>query len=140
MDAPAPGALGGTFGGNPVACAAALAVFELIERDGLAARASEVGAIITARLGEIAARDARIAEIRGRGAMVGAELTMPGKMRPDAALCAAVAAAARAEGVIVLTCGTRSNVLAFLPPLTIPDTLLDEALDTIAEAFAEIRD
>ncbi|WP_369373620.1 4-aminobutyrate--2-oxoglutarate transaminase [Promicromonospora sp. Populi] len=138
MDAPHAGGLGGTYGGNPIACAAALAAIESIEADGLLGRAREVGALMKARLGALVERDPRVGDVRGRGAMVAIEIVRPDTTEPDAALAGAIAAAARAEGVIVLTCGTYGNVLRFLPPLTISDALLTEGLDVLDAVFGSI--
>ena len=136
MDAVHPGGLGGTYGGNPIACAAALAVMDVLVDEGLVQRAREIEQVLTGRLHRLAARDPRIGDVRGRGAMVAAELVVPGSTTPDPALAKAVAAAAHAHGVIVLTCGTDGNVLRFLPPLTITDALLHEAFDVLDDAFA----
>ena len=135
MDAPHTGGLGGTYGGNPIACAAALAVIETIEADGLVDRAASIGKTMLDRLGALQQRDPRIGDVRGRGAMVAVELVQPGTTEPDAALTAKVAAAAHQQGLVVLTCGTFGNVLRFLPPLSIPDHLLDEALGVLDEIF-----
>ncbi|WP_045741145.1 4-aminobutyrate--2-oxoglutarate transaminase [Actinoplanes rectilineatus] len=136
MDAAHTGGLGGTYGGNPLACAAALAAIETIEQDGLIARAGRIGELLTARLSALRDGDPRIGDIRGRGAMIAVELVEADSGRPDAALAKAVAAAAHRRGVIVLTCGTYGNVLRFLPPLTISDDLLHDALDVLGEALA----
>ena len=136
MDAPHVGGLGGTYGGNPLACAAALAAIETIEEDGLVARAREIEHLMTTRLHRMQADDSRIGDVRGRGAMVAVELVRRDTNDPDPALARTIAAQAHARGVIVLTCGTYGNVLRFLPPLTIPLPLLDEALDVLAEALA----
>ena len=132
MDAPHVSGLGGTYGGNPVACAAALATIETIEADGLVARAREIEALMKERLGRMQADDDRIGDVRGRGAMIAVELVKAGTTEPDAELTKALCAGAHAEGVIVLSCGTFGNVLRFLPPLTISDGLLDEGLDVLA--------
>jgi 4-aminobutyrate aminotransferase/(S)-3-amino-2-methylpropionate transaminase len=137
MDAPHTGGLGGTYGGNPLACAAALAVVETIEADGLVDRARSIGKTMLDRLGALQQRDPRIGDVRGRGAMVAVELVRPGTTEPDAALTGAIATAAHAQGLVVLTCGTYGNVLRFLPPLSIPDQLLAEALDVLDGVFAE---
>jgi 4-aminobutyrate aminotransferase/(S)-3-amino-2-methylpropionate transaminase len=137
MDAPHTGGLGGTYGGNPLACAAALAVVETIEADGLVDRARSIGKTMLDRLGALQQRDPRIGDVRGRGAMVAVELVRPGTTEPDAALTGAIAKAAHAQGLVVLTCGTYGNVLRFLPPLSIPDHLLAEALDVLDGVFAE---
>lgn len=139
MDAPQPGGLGGTYGGNPIACAAALAVIDTIERDGLLARAAQIEKTMVGRLDAIAAQDSRIGEVRGRGAMIAVELVKAGTTEPDAGLAKQVSAAAHAQGLVVLTCGTYGNVLRFLPPLSMPDHLLEEGLDILAAIFAETR-
>ncbi|WP_295010376.1 4-aminobutyrate--2-oxoglutarate transaminase [uncultured Microbacterium sp.] len=136
MDASHSGGLGGTYGGNPVACAAALAAIDAYENDGLVERAGEIGTLLKRRLTEIQASDPRLGDIRGHGAMIAAEFVDPATGAPDAALTGAVAKAAIAKGVIVLTCGTFGNVIRFLPPLTIGDELLNEGLDVVAEVLA----
>jgi len=136
MDAPHVGGLGGTYGGNPVACAAALGALETMRTQDLCGRARRMGGVMTARLTDMAARHEVIGDVRGRGAMVAVELVRPGTREPDPARTAAVAKACHAAGVVVLTCGTDGNVLRLLPPLVMPDHLLDEALDVLDEAFA----
>ncbi len=136
MDAAHAGGLGGTYGGNPVACAAALAAMDAFENEGLLERARELGGILRARLESLQDSDPRIGDVRGHGAMIAAEFVDAATGAPDAALTSAVAKAAIAQGVIVLTCGTYGNVIRFLPPLTIPDALLHEGLDVVAEALA----
>ncbi|MCL2614858.1 MAG: 4-aminobutyrate--2-oxoglutarate transaminase [Nocardioidaceae bacterium] len=139
MDAPHGGGLGGTYGGNPLACAAALGVLETIESEGLVDRARSIGKTMLDRLGAVQANDPRLGDLRGRGAMIAVELVKPGTTEPDAALTAQVAAAAHRQGLIVLTCGTFGNVLRFLPPLSIPDHLLTEALDLLERIFEETK-
>ncbi|MGH2899813.1 MAG: aminotransferase class III-fold pyridoxal phosphate-dependent enzyme, partial [Solirubrobacteraceae bacterium] len=134
MDAPQLGGLGGTYGGNPLACVAALAAIETYETEDLAARAREIGAILFDKLGALRDADPRVAEVRGLGAMVAIEL-VDENGEPDAALTAKVASAVHAAGVILLTCGTYGNVIRFLPPLSIPDHLLIEGLDIVTEAL-----
>lgn len=136
MDASHAGGLGGTYGGNPIACAAALAAIEEFEHGDLIARANEVGEILTSRLTALQAGDPRIGDVRGFGAMIAAEFVDPTTGEPDAALTAAVAKACIAAGVIVLTCGTYGNVFRFLPPLSISDALLNEGIDVVAAALA----
>ena len=136
MDASHAGGLGGTYGGNPVACAAALAAIEAFETEGLLERAREVETVLTGRLAELQASDPRVGDVRGRGAMIAAEFVDPTTGEPDAALTSAVAKACIAQGVIVLTCGTYGNVIRFLPPLSIPDALLHEGMDVVAAALA----
>ena len=138
MDAAHAGGLGGTYGGNPVACAAAIAALDAFENDGLIERAQEVGEILLGRLAALQASDSRIGDVRGFGAMVAAEFVDPATGAPDAALAAAVAKASIAAGVIVLTCGTYGNVIRFLPPLSIDDNLLNEGLEVVAEALAGV--
>ena len=136
MDATHVGGLGGTYGGNPVACAAALAALDAFEHGGLIERAQQIEAIALARLTEAKATDPRIGEVRGRGAMIAIEIVDPTTGAPDAQLTGAVAKAAHAQGVIVLTCGTYGNVIRLLPPLSIPDHLLTEGLDVLLSALA----
>jgi 4-aminobutyrate aminotransferase / (S)-3-amino-2-methylpropionate transaminase / 5-aminovalerate transaminase len=136
MDAPHVGGLGGTYGGNPVACAASLAAMQTIEADNLVERAREIEHIMLARLHRMQAEDSRIGDVRGRGAMIAIELVQRDSSEPDPSFTTAVATAAREQGVIVLTCGTYGNVLRFLPPLTISDELLNEGLDVLADAFS----
>ncbi|MDQ1111441.1 4-aminobutyrate aminotransferase [Microbacterium testaceum] len=136
MDATHTGGLGGTYGGNPIACAAALASIDAFENEGLVERAQQIGELLKGRLHELQQNDPRIGDVRGHGAMIAAEFVDPVTGAPDAALTAAVAKAAIAEGVIVLTCGTYGNVIRFLPPLSIGDDLLDEGLDVVAAALA----
>lgn len=136
MDAVHGGGLGGTYGGNPVACAAALGAIEEMRTHDLAGRARAIGERMRTRLEAIAAEHGVVAEIRGRGAMMAIELCEPGTTTPDAARAAAVSSYCHGQGVVTLTCGTWGNVFRFLPPLSISDALLDEAFDVVAEAFA----
>ncbi|MHA6693911.1 4-aminobutyrate--2-oxoglutarate transaminase [Homoserinimonas sp. A520] len=138
MDAPMPGGLGGTYGGNPIACVAALASYQTIEDEGLVARAAQLGDVLLDRLRGIQSTDARIGDVRGRGAMVAIELVKPGTTEPDAALAKEVAAYAHRNGVILLTCGTYGNVIRLLPPLSIGDALLDEGLQVLADGLASV--
>ncbi len=134
MEAVHRGGLGGTFGGNPLACAAALAVFDLIESQGLLARASHIGDVTLRRLKELVDRDGPIGDVRGRGAMVAVELVHPDRS-PDPEATQRVAARCHQEGLLVLTAGTYGNVIRLLPPLVIPDELLDEGLDVLIDAL-----
>ncbi|PNW10395.1 4-aminobutyrate--2-oxoglutarate transaminase [Microbacterium testaceum] len=136
MDATHTGGLGGTYGGNPIACAAALASIDAFENEGLVERAQQIGELLKGRLRELQKADPRIGDVRGHGAMIAAEFVDPTTGAPDATLTASVAKTAIAEGVIVLTCGTYGNVIRFLPPLTIGDELLNEGLDVVAAALA----
>ncbi|MFI7071399.1 4-aminobutyrate--2-oxoglutarate transaminase [Micromonospora sediminicola] len=135
MDAVHVGGLGGTYGGNPIACAAALAAMETMRELDLAAAARRIGAVMGARLRAIADRDPRVAEVRGRGAMLAVEIVVPGTLTPDPAATAAVSAACHAAGLLTLTCGTYGNVLRFLPPLVISDDELARGLDILDAAF-----
>lgn len=139
MNAPHSGGLGGTYGGNPLACAAALAAIETIEADGLTARAREIETLVKTRLHKIQAADGRLGDVRGRGAMLAVELVRDGSGEPDPRLARDISRYAHQRGVIVLTCGTYGNVLRFLPPLSISDELLDDAFDVLAAAFEETR-
>jgi len=138
MDAVHPGGLGGTYGGNPVACAAALGAIEMMETLDLAGRARRIGEIMLPRLHKMASSYPVIADVRGRGAMIAVELTRPGTLEPDAAATAAVAGACHKAGLVVLTCGTFGNVLRFLPPLVIGEDLLEEGLNILEDAFAAL--
>jgi 4-aminobutyrate aminotransferase/(S)-3-amino-2-methylpropionate transaminase len=135
MDAVHPGGLGGTYGGNPVACAAALGAIAAMEQGDLAGRARHIGAVMLPRLHDLAARHPVIADVRGRGAMLAIELTVPGSLRPAPDVAKRVASACHSAGLMVLTCGTFGNVLRFLPPLVIGDELLEEGLDILEQAF-----
>ncbi|WP_406033804.1 4-aminobutyrate--2-oxoglutarate transaminase [Nocardioides sp. NBC_00163] len=139
MDAVHPGGLGGTYGGNPLACAAALAVIETIEAEDLLSRARAIEERLLGRLRDLQASDPRIGDVRGRGAMIAAEFVDPATGNPDGAVAKAVAAYAHSQGVITLTCGTWGNVIRFLPPLSISDELLDEALDVLTTALEETK-
>ncbi|UER53950.1 4-aminobutyrate--2-oxoglutarate transaminase [Kineosporiaceae bacterium SCSIO 59966] len=137
VDAVHPGGLGGTYGGNPVACAAALAAMRTLVEDDLPARARAVEEQMLPRLRALAQHHPAIGDVRGRGAMLAIELVHPGTTEPDAAQAARISAACHAAGVVTLTAGTYGNVLRFLPPLTIAPRLLDEALDVLESAVAE---
>ncbi len=134
MDAVHPGGLGGTYSGNPIACAAALGVFEALEQDHLLERAREIGELITRRLHAIADECPWVGEVRGVGAMQAVEFVVPGTKEPSPEATAAVAAFCHRAGVLALTCGTYGNVVRMLPPLVISDELLEDALDVFADA------
>ena len=136
MDAVHSGGLGGTYGGNPVACAAALGAIESMTHDDLPGRARALGELMMSRLRALAAEHPQIGDVRGRGAMVALELVRPGTTEPDAAEAARISAACHAAGVVTLTCGTFSNVLRLLPPLVMDEALLAEALDVLSDAVA----
>jgi len=139
MDAPHVGGLGGTYGGNPVACAAALGAIATIEEEDLVGRARAIGDTMIAALTEMQTRHSVIGDVRGRGAMIAVELVKPGTLEPDAASTSAVAAFCHREGVLVLTAGTYGNVLRFLPPLVMPQHLLEEALTVLDKAFTSLN-
>ncbi|MFI2560177.1 4-aminobutyrate--2-oxoglutarate transaminase [Nocardia farcinica] len=131
LDRVHPGGLGGTYGGNPIACAAALATIATMRELDLPARARHIERVVTGRLRALAAEIPAIGDVRGRGAMLAMEFVVPGTTEPDAALTRAVAAGALEQGVILLTCGTDGNVVRLLPPLVIGDELLTDALDVL---------
>jgi 4-aminobutyrate aminotransferase / (S)-3-amino-2-methylpropionate transaminase / 5-aminovalerate transaminase len=136
MDAAAPGGLGGTYAGSPIACAAALAVLDVFEKENLLQRSRDVGQRLSAGLKAMAARHACIGDVRGLGAMVAIELFKNGDVKqPDAELAKRVATEAAARGLILLTCGTYGNVMRILVPLTASDALLDEGLAIMAACF-----
>jgi 4-aminobutyrate aminotransferase len=141
MDAPVPGGLGGTYGGSPLGCAAGLAVLSVIEEENLLERATVIGRVITDRLKKMAAtnRFACIGDIRSLGAMVAMELVTDRTTRePAAELTKALVNKVANAGLVILPCGTYGNVIRFLPPLTIPDALLNEGLDIIESSLGEL--
>jgi len=133
MDAVHGGGLGGTYGGNPVACAAALGAIATMKERDLNARARDIESLLFGRLTALAAAFPAIGEVRGRGAMVAIEIVEPGTTTPDPAMAGRLSAGCHQAGVLTLTCGTYGNVLRFLPPLVAPDHLLHEAMDVLAE-------
>ena len=139
MDAAHAGGLGGTYGGNPVACAGALGSIETMKELDLNARAKNIEAIMKGRLNAMAEKFDIVGDVRGRGAMIAIELVKDRATKePNPEATAALAKACHAEGLLVLTCGTYGNVLRFLPPLVIGDDLLNEGLDIIEQAFSRI--
>jgi 4-aminobutyrate aminotransferase/(S)-3-amino-2-methylpropionate transaminase len=132
MDAVPPGGLGGTFGGNPVACAAAVAVLEEVRAPRFRARADEIGSRLRAQLDVIAARDPRVGEVRGLGSMLALELT-----EPTPALASAVTAAARERGLVLLSCGIYGNVIRILVPFSISDEELEHGLGLLEESLGD---
>jgi 4-aminobutyrate aminotransferase/(S)-3-amino-2-methylpropionate transaminase len=138
MDAVHVGGLGGTFGGNPVACAAALGAIETMTKEDLPAAARAIGAVMLPALQKLAESYPAIGDVRGRGAMIAIELVKPGTLEPDGAAAGAVARACHAAGLLVLTCGTYGNVLRFLPPLVMGEALLREGLSVLEDAFAAL--
>jgi 4-aminobutyrate aminotransferase/(S)-3-amino-2-methylpropionate transaminase len=137
MDAVQAGGLGGTYGGNPVACAAALAAIETMEADDLCGAARRIESIMKPRLNSLADKYDVVGDVRGRGAMLAIELVSGGKA-PHPVLAASVSSACHREGLVTLTAGTYGNVLRFLPPLVIGEALLIEGLDILEAAFADV--
>jgi len=135
MDAAHAGGIGGTYGGNPVAAAAAVAVLEQIEAGGVLERAMEIENLMVTKLKDIQTRHASIGDIRGRGAMVAIELVQPGTKDPNPAAVAKAVAHCAQNGVLVLNAGTHANVIRFLPPLAITNEQLLEALGVLEEGL-----
>ncbi|MEO5659092.1 MAG: 4-aminobutyrate--2-oxoglutarate transaminase [Polaromonas sp.] len=136
MDAAAPGGLGGTYAGSPIACAAALAVLDVFNKENLLQRSCDVGERLSTALKAMAARHAFIGDVRGMGAMVAVELFKNGDVKqPDADLAKRITTEATARGLILLTCGSYGNVIRILVPLTASDALLDEGLAIMADCF-----
>jgi len=138
MDSVHASGLGGTYGGNPIACAAALGAMETIEEENLVVRAKHIGEILGTSLRELAKKYPVIGEVRGRGAMQAIELVEPGTKNPNTAAMSAVVKYCQSQGVLILTAGTYSNVVRFLPPLVITDELLKDALSVLDDAFASL--
>jgi 4-aminobutyrate aminotransferase/(S)-3-amino-2-methylpropionate transaminase len=137
LDAVPPGGLGGTYGGNPIACAAALGSIATLREENLDASARRIEEAVLPRLRALAERTGVIGDVRGRGAMLAAEFVKPGTTEPDAALTSRVAKACHQAGVVVLTCGTYGNIIRLLPPLSLSDELLDEGLSVLEQAVIE---
>lgn len=135
MDAPVPGALGGTYAGNPLALASALAVLDIIDAENLVERANVTGGKLRATLEDLAASTPAIAEVRGLGAMIAVEFHHPENRRPNPELAASIQKRALRNGLVLLTCGVYGNVIRFLFPLTIEDAVLDEGLHILSEAI-----
>jgi 4-aminobutyrate aminotransferase/(S)-3-amino-2-methylpropionate transaminase len=138
MDSVHVGGLGGTYGGNPVACAAALGAIETMKQLALDKRAAEIEELLTGRLRALAAEHPWIGDVRGRGAMIAIEVVEPGGTVPDAPRAGRLSAGCHQAGVLTLTCGTYGNVLRFLPPLVAGDALLNEAMDVLAEVAGSV--
>jgi len=138
MDSVHVSGLGGTYGGNPIACAAALGAIETIEEENLVARANHIGQILGDSLRAMQAKYPVIGEVRGRGAMQAIELVVPGTKTPNTAAMNAITKYCQSKGVLVLTAGTYSNVVRFLPPIVITDELLKDALSVLDEALASL--
>jgi 4-aminobutyrate aminotransferase len=140
MDAPAPGGLGGTYAGNPLAIAAAHAVLDVMRDEGLPERGQMLGDRLKARVVGLQPRVPQIADVRGLGAMVAVEFADPDSGAPDADFAKRVQAEALKRGLILLTCGVEGNAIRFLFPLTIEETVFDEALAILAETLAAAAD
>jgi 4-aminobutyrate aminotransferase / (S)-3-amino-2-methylpropionate transaminase / 5-aminovalerate transaminase len=139
MDAPAPGGLGGTYGGNPVACAAGLAVLDVMRDERLPERAARIGSVVEERMRSWASEHKLVGDVRVMGAMAGMELVRDRKTKvPADTETAQILALARERGLILLRAGIHHNVIRTLMPLTIPDDQLDEGLDIIGSALAEV--
>lgn len=138
MDAVQPGGIGGTFGGNPVSTAAALAVFDIVERDNLIAEAQRVERAMFARIGDWAERFACVGEVRGKGAMFGVEIVVPGTKKPNPEALTEIIRHSTANGVIVLDAGSWDSVLRFLPSVVISEELIDDAASVIEEALTRL--
>ena len=138
MDAIAPGGLGGTYAGNPVSCAAALAVLEVFEEENLLARARTLGHMLTQRLQKLAENDKRIAQVRGLGAMVACEL-FTAEGQPDPELATRLVQLARERRLLLLSCGQYANVIRILVPLTATDVEVDEGMGIMAACLEELR-
>jgi 4-aminobutyrate aminotransferase len=132
MDAPQPGGLGGTFGGNPVACAAALAVLDELSSPGFRERAEQIAELLRTRLAGIAERLPVVGEVRGLGAMLAIELA-----EPSGEASKAVTSAARERGLVLLSCGLYGNVIRLLPPLSATDEELERGLSILEEALGD---
>ncbi len=139
MDAANPGGLGGTYGGNPIGIAAAHAVLDVIEEEGLCERASRLGARLKQRLESLREATPQIAEIRGPGFMNAVEFNDPATGKPDTVFTNAVKDNALKRGLILLTCGVYGNVIRFLSPITIEDDVFSEALDILEASIADAR-
>jgi 4-aminobutyrate aminotransferase/(S)-3-amino-2-methylpropionate transaminase len=138
MDASHPGGLGGTYGGNPVAAAAAVAVLTQLEAGGVLEQAARIENILRPRLEVMKAKYPVMGDVRGRGAMQAIEFVEPGTMNPNPKAVETVSKHAHSNGVVVLSAGTHGNVIRFLPPLAITDELLNEALDVIEAGIAAL--
>jgi 4-aminobutyrate aminotransferase/(S)-3-amino-2-methylpropionate transaminase len=140
MDAPLPGGLGGTYGGSPVACAAALAVLDVIEKEDLLSRSRLIGSIFNERLSQLQRKYPKlILEVRNQGAMIAIELVNEGDSeQPNTELTQAIIGNAASYGLVLLACGFYSNVIRFLPALTITDDLINEGLNQFEKLFAKV--
>jgi 4-aminobutyrate aminotransferase/(S)-3-amino-2-methylpropionate transaminase len=138
MDAVHPGGLGGTFGGNPLSCAAALASIDTIESEGLLERSTRIGKLMMDQLKSLQASHPVIGDARGRGSMVAIELVGEDGITPNQPATAQIASACHKAGLLVLTAGTYGNVIRLLAPLVIPDDLLETGLEILSKAVASV--
>lgn len=135
MDAPAPGGLGGTYAGNPLALAAAHAVLQILDEERLCERAGMLGKLVQERLQSLRKQVPQIADVRGLGSMVAVEFNLPGSSEPAPEFASRVRLQAQRQGLLLLTCGVNGNILRFLYPLTIPVAQLHEGLDILASVL-----
>jgi 4-aminobutyrate aminotransferase/(S)-3-amino-2-methylpropionate transaminase len=139
MDSVDPGGLGGTFAGNPIACAAALEVLDIVENERLLERSVAIGRQMVESLTRLAKRYKAIGDVRGLGAMVAIELFRDGKIeQPDAELAKSLVRVAANRALIILNCGNNGNVIRIVVPLTASDKIIEEGLRIIGESFAEL--
>ena len=138
MDAAPAGTIGGTFCGNPLACASALAIMDVMQRDDYAAKARHIGEVVTARYKELQKKYPVIGDIRGLGAMIGIEfVTDPETKEPATKLVASIVKTAMQKGLLLESCGTASNTIRFLAPLTMTDEQMERGLEIFEEAVKE---
>jgi 4-aminobutyrate aminotransferase/(S)-3-amino-2-methylpropionate transaminase len=139
MDSVHGSGLGGTYGGSPIACAAALGAIKTIQEEKLVDRAKKIGAIMEEELNKMKLKYPIIGEVRGRGAMQAIELVLPGSTEPNTAALGQIIKYCQEQGVLILSAGTYSNVVRLLPPLVIPEDLLREALGILDDAIATVK-
>lgn len=141
MDAPLPGGLGGTYGGSPVACAAALAVLDVIKEENLIERSVQIGVLFNERLSVLKSQyPDLILDVRNQGAMIAMELIVDGDSeQANSQLTQAIIGKAAEYGLVLLACGFYGNVIRFLPALTISDELANEGLDSFADLFSSLN-
>ena len=137
IDAVQPGGIGGTYGGNPVSCASALAAVGIMEKLDLPAKAAHIGEVVDGLLKPLVGEVPTVAEVRGRGAMIGIEFVKAGSMEPNKELVGRITKRTIQEGLIMLTCGINGNVIRLLPPLVITDDELTEAIEVLKEIIIE---
>jgi 4-aminobutyrate aminotransferase/(S)-3-amino-2-methylpropionate transaminase len=139
MDSAPPASLGGTYGGNPIACAASIAVMDVMEEENLPQRAEQIGCYMRQRLNEMADVNPIIGDVRGLGSLIAIELFEDAEQtQPASKKVAQLLTYARERGLILLSCGVNANVIRFLPPLTIEQNVLEEGLDILAQCLQQI--